>query len=1009
VAVTVQGSIGTTAGSVSLYNVKQAAPDAFNSGINTAGLASTSVTTLAANSWIVDTYVSGNAISDLAPAGTQSLLWVRDGGSGATTSGGMSYLVKAAAGAQSMTWVHTGENRSDEVAAAFAPIVDATAPTSSLSFTEGTNPGGQYELSTGSHAWSYYYNPASTGTFTMTDAASDAGSGIDQVEFPGLSSTGFTGTGVVLSASPYTSNAYTWTSSNTTAPSNQTVNVFDTVGNLTRETVTFVRDTTGPTATSALSGGPYYSTLSVPVTLSSSDSQSGVATTQVQRDSATLSNGACGTFSGTWSNMTLSVGADTTVASGSCYHYRYVVTDNVANQTTSTQTADAKVDNSAPAAPGLAYSAMTNMSATVNALFYRPGAAGGFTATASATDAQSGIASYTFPTLPAGWTVSGSGAARSWTYTINPTAPLGNQNVTATNNAGLTSSATAFTVTADSTAPSGQSVTITGGYYTTLSVPLTLANGSDAGSGINAASGVVKRASATLSGGACGTFGGFTTTVTPSGGADTTVATGNCYEYQYLISDNVGNQSAASATSAVAKIDVNAPSVVADSYSTNEDVQLNVVAPGVLSNDTDVEHGALTASLVTNVSHGSLGLNSDGSFSYTPAANYNGTDSFTYRASDGAWNSAAATVTITINAVNDAPVNTVPAGQSTAVNMAITFSSGGGNAISIADVDAGSSPMQVQLTATSGTLTLSGTSGLTFTVGNGTANATMTFTGTITNINTALNGMTFTPTSQFTGTATVQIITNDQGATGSGGALSDTDSVSISVINAPPTAAADSYSTTQGNSLVVAVPGVLANDTDPNPGQTLTVDTPRPFSAPTNGTLTLNADGSFTYTPNAGFTGTDSFTYKTTDGIADSSAATVTITVNTTAYVSASSWPTTFTASRYLEVTFPGYVPAGATVTGATFHHAYRSYSGGTTCYYIEVYSSATLIGTHGSSSSPISCNSSSTFVTDTISLPEVNTPARADALTVRLYVWNSTGGRSEHSQATIGVTYWLA
>ena len=102
----------------------------------------------------------------------------------------------------------------------------------------------------------------------------------------------------------------------------------------------------------------------------------------------------------------------------------------------------------------------------------------------------------------------------------------------------------------DSTAPTGQSVALAGGpYYTTLSVPLTLANGSDAQSGVDATSGVVERDSAPLANGSCGTFSGSWTTVTLVGGADTTVTSGNCYRYRYTISDNVGNQSSASASS----------------------------------------------------------------------------------------------------------------------------------------------------------------------------------------------------------------------------------------------------------------------------------------------------------------------------------------------------------------------------------------------------------------------------------------------------------------------------
>ena len=99
-----------------------------------------------------------------------------------------------------------------------------------------------------------------------------------------------------------------------------------------------------------------------------------------------------------------------------------------------------------------------------------------------------------------------------------------------------------------------------------------------------------------------------------------------------------------------------APVAVADSYSTNEDTPLTVTAPGVLGNDTDVDGDALTAILVAGPSHGSLALNGNGSFTYTPGANYNGSDAFTYKANDGQADSNVATVSLTVNPVNDAPV-----------------------------------------------------------------------------------------------------------------------------------------------------------------------------------------------------------------------------------------------------------------------------------------------------------------------------------------------------------------
>lgn len=98
------------------------------------------------------------------------------------------------------------------------------------------------------------------------------------------------------------------------------------------------------------------------------------------------------------------------------------------------------------------------------------------------------------------------------------------------------------------------------------------------------------------------------------------------------------------------------PVAQADSYVTDEDVELIVPAPGVLANDSDPDSDPLSAVLVDNVTQGTLTLNTDGSFSYTPAVNFSGTDSFTYSANDGSADSGVVTVDLTINSVNDAPV-----------------------------------------------------------------------------------------------------------------------------------------------------------------------------------------------------------------------------------------------------------------------------------------------------------------------------------------------------------------
>jgi hypothetical protein len=111
------------------------------------------------------------------------------------------------------------------------------------------------------------------------------------------------------------------------------------------------------------------------------------------------------------------------------------------------------------------------------------------------------------------------------------------------------------------------------------------------------------------------------------------------------------------------------------------------------------------------------------------------------------------------------------------------LSTGNGNLISIADLDVneGTGQARVTLTVTNGTLTLAGTSGLTFTAGDGTTDATMTFTGTLVDINAALDGLTYNPTANYNGGATLSITTSDLGNTGIGGTLTDADNVAITV------------------------------------------------------------------------------------------------------------------------------------------------------------------------------------------------------------------------------------
>ncbi|HEV2796306.1 MAG TPA: LamG-like jellyroll fold domain-containing protein, partial [Nocardioides sp.] len=103
-----------------------------------------------------------------------------------------------------------------------------------------------------------------------------------------------------------------------------------------------------------------------------------------------------------------------------------------------------------------------------------------------------------------------------------------------------------------------------------------------------------------------------------------------------------------------------APVGASDAYGAVEDEPLVVAAPGVLANDTDADGNALTATGVTQPANGTVSLAANGGFTYTPAAGFSGTDTFSYRASDGTASSAATTVTITVEESEQPPANTAP-------------------------------------------------------------------------------------------------------------------------------------------------------------------------------------------------------------------------------------------------------------------------------------------------------------------------------------------------------------
>ncbi|MGV8049612.1 MAG: Ig-like domain-containing protein [Anaerolineaceae bacterium] len=296
------------------------------------------------------------------------------------------------------------------------------------------------------------------------------------------------------------------------------------------------------------------------------------------------------------------------------------------------------------------------------------------------------------------------------------------------------------------------------------------------------------------------------------------------------------------------------PVAVDDVYETPEDTELVVDAEnGVLANDNaDLNGDPLTAELVENATKGTLTLAADGSFVYTPAVNFFGTDVFTYKAFDGSAYSEPATVTITVTSVNDGPV-AVNDVYETDQDVVLEVAAPG-----VLANDTDQDPYDVFTAETKdeplhGTLVLNADGSFTYTPDLG-------FFGT----DTFTYWMTSVPGPEKVGTDLAN-------------PYIDWATVTITVHLAAPVAVDDVYETPEDTELVVdAENGVLANDNADLNGDPLTAEL---VENATKGTLTLAADGSFVYTPAVNFFGTDVFTYKAFDGSAYSEPATVTITV----------------------------------------------------------------------------------------------------------------------------------
>jgi PKD repeat protein/serine/threonine protein phosphatase PrpC len=336
--------------------------------------------------------------------------------------------------------------------------------------------------------------------------------------------------------------------------------------------------------------------------------------------------------------------------------------------------------------------------------------------------------------------------------------------------------------------------------------------------------------------------------------------------FTYQVTDPAGGISN-TATVMIAVDSNTAPVAVNDAYTVNQNNALFVPPNGVLGNDTDIDGNAtiVAATIVSNPANGFIFFNLDGSFDYFPNFGFFGTDAFTYRAVDtlGVFSNVAV-VTITVNQVPTPTDDIYATGFNTPLN---------------ANVLTNDQPAGVTVLAPAPTFSFYG--------------------GTV--VLAANGALNYTPPAFFFGQDFFFYQITD------GVIVSNPAIVIINVgFNTPPTANNDAYTTAANTALVRnAAQGVLVNDTDPD-GNNLESYVATP---PTNGTLVLNVNGSFTYTPNPGYNGPDTFAYQATDGLDFSNVAIVTITVgvgggNSPPVANDDTYSTT--AARILRVNAPG-------------------------------------------------------------------------------------------------------
>jgi len=305
--------------------------------------------------------------------------------------------------------------------------------------------------------------------------------------------------------------------------------------------------------------------------------------------------------------------------------------------------------------------------------------------------------------------------------------------------------------------------------------------------------------------------------------------------FTYQVCDNGTTNGApdSQCTSATVNVTVNSvndnPVAVNDSASTDEDTPVTV---DVIANDTDVDGDGRNLQSVSTASHGSVTI-VNGQAQYSPAADFNGTDSFTYVVSDGHGGTATGTVNITVNSVNDNPVavdDSATTDEDTPVTVDVVAND--------TDVDGDARSLQSVGTASHGSVTIVG----------GQAQ--------------------YSPAANFHGTDSFTYVASD----GHGGTASGTVNITVSSVNDNPVAVDDSATTDEDTSVNI---DVVANDTDVD-GDARTLQS---VGTASHGSVTI-VSGQAHYSPAADFNGNDSFTYVVSDGHGGTATGSINITVN---------------------------------------------------------------------------------------------------------------------------------